>query len=92
MTKDQLLGYDINIMINVSISELKINPSKIITEALDYPVAVQNRNKVQAYLIGKDLYEKLVLYLEDYLDRQVIKNTDFKKGKDFEKVAQELGI
>jgi len=79
-------------MINVSISELKINPSKIITEALDYPVAVQNRNKVQAYLIGKDLYEKLVLYLEDYLDRQVIKNTDFKKGKDFEKVAQELGI
>ncbi len=79
-------------MINVSISELKVNPSKVINEALDYPVAVQNRNKVQAYLIGKDLYNKLVLYIEDYIDRQVIKKTDFKKGRDFEKIAKELGI
>lgn len=30
--------------------------------------------------------------IEDYFDRRVIQKTDFKKGKDFEKVAKELGI
>ncbi|MBL7159505.1 type II toxin-antitoxin system Phd/YefM family antitoxin [Candidatus Microgenomates bacterium] len=79
-------------MDSVSVSELKINPSRVIKQALDYPVAVEKRNQVKAYLLGKELYEKIVTYIEDYLDRKTTKETDFSKGKDFEKVAQELGI
>lgn len=75
-----------------TISQLKINPSSVIRQATDYPVAVENRNKVQAYLVGKDLYERLVAYLEDTVDAKAIKDTNFTQGKDFEKVAKELGI
>jgi PHD/YefM family antitoxin component YafN of YafNO toxin-antitoxin module len=79
-------------MDTVSISELKIRPSKTIEMATDYPVAVENRNQVKAYLVGKELYEKIIGYIEDYLDRAVVNKTDFSKGEDFEKVAKELGI
>ena len=79
-------------MDTISISDLKTHPSKIIAQALDYPVAVEKRNKVQAYLIGKDLYDKLVAYIEDFIDKKAVSQADLSKGKDFEKVAQELGI
>jgi len=76
----------------ISISELKVNPSKFIEKAADTPVAVQNRNKIKAYLIGSELFEKIVSHLEDQVDTNSAKETDFSKGKDFEKVAKELGI
>jgi len=79
-------------MTRISVSKLKENPSAAIGLAEDYPVAIENRSKVKAYIIGKDLYEKLVSYLEEYADSKVIENTDFSKGTDFEKVAKELGI
>ena len=79
-------------MTRVSISKLKKNPSAVIELAEDYPVAVENRNKVKAYLIGKNLYEKIVCYVEDYVDSTIVDKTDFSKGKDFEKVIKELGI
>lgn len=79
-------------MTTVSISELKTRPSKIISESIDYPVAVENRNKIKAYLIGKDLFEKIIDYLENYIDTKAVEETDFSRGKDFEKVARDLGI
>lgn len=79
-------------MNTVSISQLKIRPARVIAAAADYPVAVQSRNQTKAYLIGQKLYEKLVLFVEDRIDREAVKNTDFKKGKNFEKIASELGI
>jgi antitoxin StbD len=79
-------------MNSVSISQLKVNPSAVINQSLDYPVVVQNRNKIKAYIIGKELYEKIVSLMEDYVDKLTIKQTNFSKGKDFEKVAKELGI
>lgn len=79
-------------MNRVSISELKTNPTKIINQAEDFPVVVENRNKAQAYLVGKALYEKLVAIIEDLADIAVVKSTNFSKGRDFEKVAQEFGI
>ncbi len=79
-------------MDSLSISQLKTHPAKAISQASDYPVAVESRNKVKAYLIGKELYEKIVSFIEDYLDRAAVEKTDFRKGRDFEKVAQELGI
>ncbi|OGG03569.1 hypothetical protein A2W14_03255 [Candidatus Gottesmanbacteria bacterium RBG_16_37_8] len=79
-------------MNTTSISELKTNPSAVIEQATDYPVAVENRNSIKAYLIGKNLFERMVSFIEDNLDINTVKKTDFKKGKDFEKVARELGI
>ena len=79
-------------MNSISISQLKTNPSRAIQEALDFPLAVENRNKVEAYLIGKDLYEKIALYIEDLVDRRAVAQTDFKKGRDFEAVASELNL
>ncbi len=79
-------------MTNVSISELKAKPAQFIKQSLDYPVAVENRNEITAYLIGKDLFERIVTYLEDYLDKKVIDKTNFSKWKDFSKVASELGL
>ena len=79
-------------MSTVSITQLKTSPSKVISEADEYPVEVKSRNKVKAYLVGKDLYEKMISLLEDRLDRAVIEETDFTKGEEFEKVAEELGI
>ena len=79
-------------MDTVSISDLKINPSKAIDFATDFPVAIENRNKVKAYLLGKDLYEKIVSYIENTIDRKAVEKTDFKKGKDFESVAKKLDI
>ena len=79
-------------MTSVSISQLKTNPSEIIKKAYDYPVAVEKRNEIQAYLIGKDLFDRIVSYIEDFLDKKEVKKTDYAKGKDFEQVAAELGI
>ena len=79
-------------MNSISISQLKINPSKAIREALDFPLAVENRNKVEAYLIGKDLYEMIVSHIENAVDRKAIEKTDFSKGRDFETIAKELDV
>jgi len=96
LTKDLLIDTIVIIIVvimnTISISQLKINPSKAIGEAFDYPLAVENRNKIEGYLLGKDLYEKIVAFIEDNIDRRAVEKTDFKKGKDFEKVARELNI
>ena len=92
MTSDLLLVIIIVIMNTISISQLKINPSKAIGEALYYPIAVENRNKIKGYLLGKDLYEKIVAFIEDNIDRRAVETTDFKKGEDFDKVLKELNI
>lgn len=93
----QVLTEDLNggtllVMDTVTISQLKMQPSKVIARSLDYPVAVEKRNEVKAYLIGKELYEKVMRLLEDYVDKAVVKKTNFSKGRDFEAVAKELGI
>ena len=79
-------------MNSVSITQLKTNPAKAVRKSIDSPVAVENRNKVEAYLIGKDLYESIVSYLEDLSDRKAVESTDFSKGKDFDVLAKELNL
>lgn len=79
-------------MSSVSISQLKTNPAKAIREASDFPLAVENRNKVEAYLVGSELYEKIVSYIENFIDQKAIKDTNFKKSRDFEEVAAELNL
>lgn len=79
-------------MNTISISNLKTNPAKAIVSAEEFPLAVKKRDKIKAYLIGKDLYEKIVSYIENFIDTSTINKTDFAKGRDFEKVTKELGI
>lgn len=79
-------------MDTISISQLKINPAKAISRSKDFPLAVEKRNKVEAYLLGKELYDKLVSVLEDFADMEAVGSTDFSKGRDFEKVARSLNI
>jgi antitoxin StbD len=79
-------------MDTVAISQLKINPSAVIAKAADYPVAVENRNEVTAYLVGKQLFERFIAYLEDREDRAAVASADFSKAKDFDRVARDLGI
>lgn len=79
-------------MTSVSITQLKTSPAKVIAAAADYPVAIQNRNDTQAYIVGKKLFEKLERYAEDYIDKRAIESTDFSKGEDLEQVVKELGL
>lgn len=79
-------------MTTVSISQLKVNPMAVFNNAIDFPIQIQNRNKTAGYFVGKDLFEKMIVYLEDIEDRKVIDKTDFTKGTDFEEFAKELGI
>lgn len=79
-------------MNTTTISQLKVNPSAVIAQASDYPVAVENRNQVTAYLVGKTLFERILAYLEDRMDAAAVGDADFSKGKDFEDVAKSLGI
>lgn len=78
--------------VSISISQLKTNPAKAIAQADDYPLTVKNRGQVKAYLLGKEIFEKIISCLEDHVDRKTVKKTDFSKGRDFEKVANGLGI
>lgn len=77
-------------MNTISVSQLKIHPGKAITAASDYPLAVANRNQIKAYLLGKEIYEEIVAFVEDYADRMVIKKIDFKQGRDLKKVIKEF--
>lgn len=79
-------------MNTVSITQLKTNPSKAIRDASDFPILVESRNKAKAYLIGKDLYNSIISYIEDFIDKNAIRDTDFTKGKSLSKVAKDLGI
>lgn len=79
-------------MTSISTTQLKMNPAAAISSAQDYPVAVQNRNTTKAYLVGKSLFEKLILFLEDAEDKKAIKAINLKDKSDFEEFASELGI
>lgn len=49
-----------------SISELKKNPSKLISEAEGKPVVILNHNIAAAYLIPAETYEKMLELLDDH--------------------------
>lgn len=51
---------------SVSISELKKNPSSLLSQANGSPIAVLNHNKPAAYLIPAETYEALMDMIEDY--------------------------
>lgn len=63
-----------------------------INSSFDYPVAVKNRSKTQAYLIGKALFERMIAFIEDYVDRKAVDEADYRKGTKMEDLMKELGL
>lgn len=57
----------------VSMTDLRRNPSAILEDAGDTPVAVLNHNKPAAYLLSAKAYEALLERLEDAELTQVAK-------------------
>ena len=51
-------------MTSVSITQLKVNPMAVLNSADDYPVEIQNRSKIAGYFVGKNLFEKMVNFME----------------------------
>ena len=51
---------------SVSISELKKNPSALLSKASGSPIAILNHNKPAAYLIPAETYEALMDMIDDY--------------------------
>lgn len=49
----------------VSVSDLKKSPSSVIEKAHGQPVAVLNHNRVMAYLVRADVYERIMDLLDD---------------------------
>ena len=57
----------------VSMTELRRNPSGILEDAGDEPVAVLNHNKPTAYLLSARAYEALLERLDDAELAKVVK-------------------
>ncbi|MBE0504941.1 MAG: type II toxin-antitoxin system prevent-host-death family antitoxin [Desulfuromonadales bacterium] len=57
----------------VSISDLKKNPSEIITRAHGAPVAILNHNRPTAYLVPAAAFERLMEQLDDQYLLQLVK-------------------
>ncbi|KAA0942297.1 MULTISPECIES: type II toxin-antitoxin system Phd/YefM family antitoxin [unclassified Pseudomonas] len=57
----------------VSVSELKKNPSAVLSGANGSAVAVLNHNRVMGYMVPADIYEAMVERLDDLELGQVAK-------------------
>ena len=57
----------------VSVTDLKRNYAGILKQADDGPIAVLNHNRPEAYLLPASHYEKLMDYLEDLEDAQLVR-------------------
>ena len=75
---------------SASISELKRNPTALLTEAEGSPIAILNHNVPAAYLIPAETYEWLMDKLEDSELAQIIIDRASEKGKAIEVDIDEL--
>lgn len=72
--------------ITVSMTDLRRNPSAILQDAGDSPIAVLSHNKPAAYLLSARAYEALLERLEDAELTQIVKQ---RRGGKQVKVALE---
>lgn len=57
----------------VSISDLKKNPTAIISQAHGAPVAILNHNRTTAYLVPAAAFESMIEQLDDQFLAQLVK-------------------
>jgi antitoxin StbD len=58
----------------VSVSDLKRNPTAVISDAQGEPVAVLNHNRVMAYMVPARTYEAMMERLDDLDLIEIIKS------------------
>lgn len=66
---------------SVSISELKRNPSSLLSQASGSPIAILNHNKPAAYLVPAETYEALMDMIEDYELAKLVEERRGDKGQ-----------
>ena len=66
---------------SASISELKKNPTALLTEANGSPVAILNHNKPAAYLVPAETYEWMMEMLDDQELAQLIESRRADRSK-----------
>jgi antitoxin StbD len=59
---------------SASISELKKNPSALLSKSEGSPIAILNHNTPAAYLIPAETYERLLDRIEDIELAQIVKD------------------
>ncbi len=64
----------------VSVSELKKNPTAVMTGAAGMPVAVLNHNRVMGYMVPAELYEAMMERLDDLELIQLAKSRADEQG------------
>jgi len=64
----------------VSISDLKKNPSEIISQAHGAPVAILNHNRPTAYLVPAAAYEAMMEQLDDQYLVQLVKERQHERS------------
>ena len=65
---------------SASISELKKNPTALLTQAEGEPVAILNHNRPTAYLVPADMYASMVELLEDFELGQIVREREIAHG------------
>ncbi|AVX26725.1 type II toxin-antitoxin system Phd/YefM family antitoxin [Pseudomonas syringae] len=63
----------------VSVSELKKNPSAVLSGAHGLPVAVLNHNKVMGYMVPAEVFEAMMERLDDLDLAELIKSRQHEK-------------
>ena len=64
---------------SASISELKKNPTALLTRAEGEPVAILNHNRPTAYLVPADRYAAMLELLEAYELEQLVRERQAEK-------------
>ncbi|VVN14395.1 Antitoxin YafN [Pseudomonas fluorescens] len=63
----------------VSVSELKKNPSAVLSGAHGGPVAVLNHNRVMGYMVPADVFEAMMERLDDLELAEIIRSRKHEK-------------
>jgi antitoxin StbD len=58
----------------VSVSELKKNPSAVLSAAHGGPVAVLNHNRVMGYMVPADVFEQMMERLDDFELAEIVRS------------------
>ncbi|MCO8310668.1 type II toxin-antitoxin system Phd/YefM family antitoxin [Pseudomonas mandelii] len=58
----------------VSVSELKKNPSAVLSNAHGGPVAVLNHNRVMGYMVPADVFEQMMERLDDFELAEIVRS------------------
>ena len=64
----------------VSVSELKRNPTRIMSGSSGKPVAILNHNRIMAYMLEPEIYEAMLERLDDLDLIEIAKARATEKG------------